>query len=404
MLFYDEYQSIKPSDVEPADFEKLKSKKSANLQKLKSQLRVKGGVDYVDYIHNLMNCSFKAGDKVFGTKKYSFLLFDSLEEMVSEIKQRDKENGLSRLIAGFSWPWISKENKELFDINIGNVSLQWNGVTIDWIHTPNAINEVGCIHTSQGYDLNYAGIIFGKEISYDEKTNEIVILKDNYFDRNGKAGIKDLDRLKKYIVNIYTTILQRGIHGTYVYACDEALRTYLAKHIPMAKKTQELKSLDSYITLDAQDDELNTVRFYDIKAAASGFSPDQIGNEKRIKLPSGIKAANNMFACQVVGDSMNLKIPNGAICLFKEDEGGSRDGKIVLVQHARIQDRDYGDGYTVKLYKSVKNIEGDQWHHKSITLYPMSEDSSYQPIELSDDELLELSVIGIFDRVLYNLY
>jgi DUF2075 family protein/predicted GIY-YIG superfamily endonuclease/SOS-response transcriptional repressor LexA len=404
MLFYDEYQSIKPSDVEPADFEKLKSQTSTSLQKLKSQLRVKGGVDYVDYVHKLMNCSFRAGEKLFAAKKYSFLLFDSLEEMVSEIKQRDKESGLSRLIAGFSWPWISKENKELFDINIGNVSLQWNGVTVDWIHTDNAINEVGCIHTSQGYDLNYAGIIFGKEISYDEKTNEIVVVKDNYFDRNGKAGIKDLNRLKKYIVNIYTTILQRGIHGTYVYACDDALRTYLAKHIPMAKKAQELKSLDSYITTAEQDDGLNTVRFYDIKAAASGFSPDQIANEKRIKLPSGIKATKNMFACQVVGESMNLKIPNGAICLFKEDEGGSRNGKIVLVQHGRIQDRDYGDGVTVKLYKSEIKVEDDEWYHESITLHPMSDDSSYQPIELRKDELRDLKVIGIFDRVLYNLY
>lgn len=400
MLFYDEYQSIKPSDVEPGHFAKLKSQTSTCLQKLKSQLRVKGGVDYVDYVHKLMNCSLKTEDKVFGTKKYSFLLFESLEEMINEIKQRNKENGLSRLIAGYSWSWPSQKNKALFDIHIGNISLRWNSVKLDWIHSINAINEVGCIHTSQGYDLNYAGVIFGKEISYDEAKNEIVINKNNYFDRNGKAGIKDLDRLKKYIVNIYTTILQRGIHGTYVYACDDALRTYLAKHIPMAKKVQELKSIDSYITIAEDDDGLNTVPFYDIKAAASSFSPDQIPNRKRIKLPSGIKATKNMFACQVVGESMNQEIPNGAICLFKQDEGGSRNGKIVLVQHASIQERDYGDGYTVKLYKSVKNFEGDQWHHESITLHPMSDDSSYQPIELSNDELQELKVIGIFDQVL----
>lgn len=403
MLFYDEYQSIKPSDVEPADFAKLKSQKSTSLQKLKSQLRVKGGVDYVDYVHKLMNCSFKTGDRIFGTKKYSFLLFDSLEEMIREIKQRNKENGLSRLIAGYSWPWPSKKNKALFDIHIGNVSLQWNAVTKNWIHTTNAINEVGCIHTSQGYDLNYAGIIFGKEITYDEKTNEIVILKKNYFDRNGKAGIKDLNRLKKYIVNIYTTILQRGIHGTYVYVCDEALRKYLAKHIPMANKAQELRSFDYFVDMDEEDNGLNTIPFYDIKVAASGFSAEQIANPKRIKLPSSIKATKDMFACQVVGKSMNQKIPDGAICLFKKYEGGSRNEKIVLVQHATIQDRDYGDGYTVKLYKSVKNIEGDQWHHESITLHPMSYDSSYQPIELSNDELQELKVIGIFDQVLYTL-
>lgn len=404
MLFYDQYQSIKPSDVDPADFDKLKPQKSTNLQKLKSQLRVKGGVDYVDYVHKLMNCSFKAGDKVFGTKKYSFLLFESLEEMISEIKQRNVENGLSRLIAGYSWSWPSQKDKALFDIQIDNISLRWNSVKLDWIHSLNAINEVGCIHTSQGYDLNYAGVIFGKEISYDEKTNEIVILKDNYCDRNGKAGIKDLDRLKKYIVNIYTTILQRGIHGTYVYACDESLRRYLAKHIPLAKKVQELKLADLIIDSKEADDGFNTIPFYDIKVAASEFSPDQIANEKRIKLPSGIKATRDMFACQVVGESMNRKIPNGAICIFKKYEGGSRNGKIVLVKHSSIQDRDYGDGVTIKLYESEIKQEGDQWNHEFITLHPMSKDSSYQSIELRKDELYDLEVVGIFDRVLYNLY
>lgn len=404
LFFYDENQSIKPSDVDAADFAKLKSLGSTCRQELKSQLRIKGGVDYVEYVHKLMNCSFKAGDKIFGTKKYSFLLFDSLEEMVNEIKQRDTENGLSRLIAGFSWPWISKKNKVLFDINIGNISLQWNSVTRDWIHTSNAINEVGCIHTSQGYDLNYAGIIFGKEISYDENNNEIVILKNNYFDRNGKAGINEPEVLKKFIVNIYTTILQRGIHGTYVYACDDALRKYLTKHIPMAQKEHEIKSFESYLNIEEESDGLNTIPFFDIKAAAGGFSPDQVANEKRIKLPSAIKATDNMFACQVVGESMNRKIPNGAICLFKKDEGGTRNGKIVLVQHSSIQDKDYSGGYTVKMYKSEKNIKEEQWDHGSITLYPMSEDSSYEPIELRNDVLHELKVIGIFDCVLYNLY
>jgi DUF2075 family protein len=83
------------------------------------------------------------------------------------------------MVAGFSWPWASKEDPTVFDIKIEDVELRWNSVNIDWVNSENAIHEVGCIHTTQGYDLNYTGVIFGNEISYDKEKDEIVILKDN---------------------------------------------------------------------------------------------------------------------------------------------------------------------------------------------------------------------------------
>lgn len=127
--------------------------------------------------------------------------------MIGQIKQREEEGGLSRLIAGYSWEWISSKNKDAYDIEIGDVKLKWNGTSNDWINSDGAVNEVGCIHTTQGYDLNYSGIIFGNEISYDKDKNEIVIYSENYFDKNGKQSIKDPEELKAFIINIYKTIL-----------------------------------------------------------------------------------------------------------------------------------------------------------------------------------------------------
>ena len=138
---------------------------------------------------------------------------------------------MSRLIAGYSWPWISKRDKSLYDIEIEGTKLQWNNVHIDWINSADPKVEVGCIHTTQGYDLNYAGIIFGKEITYNRHLNRIEIIRENYHDRNGSAGIDDDERLKEYVVNIYKTIMYRGIKGTLVYACDPELRAYLRSHI-----------------------------------------------------------------------------------------------------------------------------------------------------------------------------
>lgn len=124
ILFYDENQSIKPSDVKKENFDLLKLNKTTKVERLKSQFRVKGGNDYVQYIDNLLNCSLSPQEIIFNSKEYEFTLFDSISDLVKQIKQREVENGLSRLIAGFSWPWISKKDKSLFDIKIGNEKLQ----------------------------------------------------------------------------------------------------------------------------------------------------------------------------------------------------------------------------------------------------------------------------------------
>lgn len=97
---------------------------------------------------------------------------------------------------------------------------------------------------------------------------------------------------------------------------------------------------------------------------------------------------------------MNKKNTNGSYCLFKKDLGGTREGKIVLVEHYSIQDSDFGSRYTVKEYTSSKIVENDSWTHHTITLKPLSYNSKYNNIILKDDELSTLKVIGVFECVL----
>ena len=397
ILFYDESQSIKPSDVKKADFDRLKSSTATKIEYLKSQFRVKGGNDYVKYIDNLLNCKLKDMNAVFNSKDYEFLLFDSIEDIVNEIKLRNKENGLSRLVAGYSWEWISNKDKKKFDIKIDNIELKWNSVNVDWVNSESAINEVGCIHTTQGYDLNYAGIIFGNEITYDKENDEIVILKENYFDKNGKQSINNPEELKEFIINIYKTIMLRGIKGTYVYVCDKNLREYFAKHIPLFKTAKNKIQILKENILPYE----NCIPLFDLKAVAGSFSELQTVNDcEWVELPQQYKPSEDLFACKVIGESMNKIIPNGSICLFRKYSGGSRDGKIVLAEHYSIQDSDFGSGYTVKEYRSKKNVEGDSWSHQLISLKPLSFNSDYTPIEIEEDELSSLKVIGVFERVL----
>lgn len=242
ILFYDEKQTIRPADVRAADFSKLKSLPSTEVHCLKKQMRVSGGSKYIKFVTDLLDCTLPAATDMYNSNKYDFLLFDSVTHMRNEIQLRDKQTGLSRMVAGYSWEWVSKHNPELFDIVLEGESYRWNSVTADWINSDNALDEIGCIHTTQGYDLNYAGLIFGREVTYDKSRNEIVIIDENYYDKVGKFSTTP-EELKGYIVNIYRTVMQRAIKGVYVYAFHPELKEYFSQFIP--KPNTQSKEADS---------------------------------------------------------------------------------------------------------------------------------------------------------------
>lgn len=166
--------------------------------------------------------------------------------MVENIKQKDKEFGLCRNVAGYAWLWKSKGkklpmhltkrdindivNNEIYDLDIGGHKYIWNTKSTDWINSPNSVNEIGSIHTTQGFDLNYTGLIIGNDLRYDDIYNKIVIDRKNYFDTKGKADTTD-EELLEYLLNIYSIMCTRGILGTYIYVCDGKLRNYLKKYI-----------------------------------------------------------------------------------------------------------------------------------------------------------------------------
>lgn len=222
VLFYDHNQSVKPSDISPDKFSDL----SANWFTLKTQMRIKAGDEYSGYIENILRAE-QTNKMVFNN--YDLKLFEDVQEMVDDIKTKDGEYGLSRVVAGYAWEWKSKKKTEAYDIQIDGYSYRWNSVNSDWINSNNAINEIGCIHTVQGYDLNYTGVIIGPELIYRDHQVKVDIAK--YKDRYGKHNSKSNYEMLSYIINIYKTLMTRGILGTYVYVCDEGLRAYLRQYL-----------------------------------------------------------------------------------------------------------------------------------------------------------------------------
>ncbi|MET6998423.1 LexA family protein [Chitinophaga defluvii] len=189
----------------------------------------------------------------------------------------------------------------------------------------------------------------------------------------------------------------RGIQGTYLYVCDEALRAYFAQYIPVYSTISLQRNGAKLVSLKG-----NYVPLYEPQVAAGEFSEQQIVTDsvELISVPEEIKISKDHFACKVVGESMNKVIPNGSICLFRKYNGGSRNGEIVLASHTKIQDVDFGPQFTIKQYFSEKTINDDTWHHSSIILRPLSHDPRYESIILEYDELSEFKIYGIFERIL----
>ncbi|MBA3704375.1 MAG: DUF2075 domain-containing protein [Bacteroidetes bacterium] len=402
IFFYDSAQSVKPSDVDSQDFTILLNEKNTLQLELKSQMRVKGGNNYIQFVNDLLHVKRNETSK-YQEEKYEMLVFDSFVDLYSELTKREKQFGLCRMIAGYAWPWLSspkldpKPAPTVTDIELDGLKFKWNSTDKDWINSSNAFNEIGCIHTTQGYDLNYTAVIFGNEISYSKEKNIIEIDPKKYFDINGKKGISDPEQLKSYIINIYKTIMYRGIKGVFIYACNKELREYLKQHIETFRKEIPFRIL----RFDEVKPYVNSIPLIDISAAAGDFSDLQNHSELTwIEPPFNVSAKKGYFVCKVVGESMNEKIPNGSYCLFKQDKGGSRNGKIVLVESTNINDSEFGSGYTVKEYHSKKNVSTDDWKHESIILKPLSTLKNYSDIELSDDELNNFKVVGIFEKVL----
>jgi hypothetical protein len=402
LFFYDSAQSVKPSDVDSEKFNNLLSDKNSLCFELKSQMRVKGGNNYIQFVDDLLNIN-RQGKTKYQEENYELLVFDNFNDLHFELSKKENEFGLCRTIAGYSWPWKSNPKLNppppptITDIELDGLNFKWNSTDKDWINSSNAFNEIGCIHTTQGYDLNYAGVIFGKEIDFDKHTNSLIIYPDKYFDINGKKGVSDLNVLKSYIINIYKTIMYRGIKGTFLYACNPGLLEYLKGHIEIYKRQIPFRILRN----EEVKPYVNSIPLVDISAAAGNFSELQYNSELIwIEPPFNISAKKGYFVCKVVGESMNKRIPNGSYCLFKQDEGGSRNGKIVLVESTSINDSEFGSGYTVKEYHSVKAVSNEGWKHESIRLKPLSNLEAYEDIVLSEDDLLNFKVVGIFDRVI----
>lgn len=427
VFFIDEDQKVTLKDI--GDKEEIRRwaaelKAEVTELSLESQFRCNGSDGYLAWLDNTLQIQ-ETANETLATKDYDFRIVDNPAELHELILHKNKAKNKARMVAGYCWKWISKKNSLLKDIVIGSYKATWN-LDSDgqaWIIKPNSVNEVGCIHTCQGLEVDYIGVIVGPDLVVRNGTVITLPGERASSDKSihgWKALVKEdpavaKTRLDAIIKNTYRTLMTRGQKGCYVYFVDAETRQFFANRIvsgPVCEQAPETVSVP-----DAKQEVIlpfrrlsqkevrpfeNCVPLYDLKAAAGLFSDEQqISDIDWIELPDIFRPQQGLFVIQIIGESMNRRIPNGSWCLFKKNPAGSRQGKVVLVQHREISDNDTGGHYTVKIYESKKITHEDgTWQHTSIILRPDTTATDYEPVVLNERQSEELQVVGEFVAVL----
>ncbi len=428
VFFIDEDQKVTLKDIGGKEAIRTWAKKlGAEVveSSLESQFRCNGSNGYLAWLDNTLQIRVTANE-ILDTREYDFRIVDTPAELHDLIRTKNKRNNKARMVAGYCWDWISKKMPLLKDIVIGDYQAAWNLETDGqaWIIKPDSVSEVGCIHTCQGLEVDYIGVIIGPDLVVRDGRVLTRPTKRSKMDRSiqgWKKLVKDdpeegAARLDAIIKNTYRTLMTRGQKGCYIYFVDDETRRYFAERLqagpkvetvaekpvePAHKEAASVFPFRHLLPEEARPYE-NCVPLYDLKIAAGNFSDEQqMDGCEWVELPEAFHPQLGQFVTQVVGESMNRRIPNGAWCLFRLASAGSRNGKVVLASHREISDADTGAHYTVKVYESTKeNLADGTWRHSSIILRPDSFLPGYKSIVLSEDQAEDLRVIGELVAVL----
>lgn len=246
IFFIDENQRVTLKDIGSiAEIKKYANYYDAGvyIMELKSQFRCDGSDGYLAWLDNTLEIRETANYDL--DDKYDFKVFDNPNELRKAIMEKNKINNKSRLVAGYCWNWISdgKNKSDIYDIEIPeyDFGMSWNlGNSKTWAIDEASVNEVGCIHTCQGLEFDYVGVIIGDDLRYENNHIVTDYKKRAKTDQSLKGinkiakedGYEEAEKIADTIIkNTYKTLMTRGMKGCYVYCTNKELEEYLKEKI-----------------------------------------------------------------------------------------------------------------------------------------------------------------------------
>lgn len=428
VFFIDDNQVVRPNEIGSTEYIKetaLKNNCKIFEYELEAQFRCNGSDAFVNWINNTLGIKRTANVIWDQHEEFDFKIFSSPFELENAIRKKVSEGFTGRITAGFCWDWsMPNEDGTLKDdVVMGDYKRPWDakpearilapGIPSAslWAYDPNGINQVGCIYTAQGFEFDYAGVIFGEDLVYDFDKQEWIGDPSSSSDSVVK---RSKDKFVDLVKNTYRVLLSRGMKGCYVYFINKDTERFFKTRIETRKgidRKEELKFSDiikeepavlAQILADVEEEEKfkRYLPVYSLAAAAGKFGENMdVQEEGWIKVGIARKLNKKMFIAKVVGHSMEPLIPDSSYCIFSSEVIGSRQGRIVLVQHHSIHDSDTGGSYTVKKYTSKKKHKPDEtWEHEEIML--LSLNKAYEPIIINSEQAADFKITAEFIDVI----
>ena len=246
VFFIDEAQKVTWSDVgEISRIKYYANELGADLEilELTSQFRCGGSDDYLAWLDDSIGLQ-NIPENYFSRDKFDFQIFDSVVELHEVIRTKNKSNNKARMVAGYCWNWVSKKSPNLYDIELdnGNYKARWNLASYgnEWIINDKSVDEVGCIHTCQGLEMDYVGVIIGDDLQVlngrlitnpkaRAKTDKSL---NGYISESKVDPERAVAKADELIRNTYRTLMSRGMKGCYVYFTNPEVREYFKARLP----------------------------------------------------------------------------------------------------------------------------------------------------------------------------
>lgn len=424
VFFIDDNQTVRPDEIGSARYITESALKNGckviEFDELETQFRCNGSDGFVNWVNNTLGIK-RTANAIWNQNEetFDFKIFDTPESLERAIKSKVNEGYSGRMTAGFCWDWSIANNDGTLpnDVIIGDYQRPWNakpeakrlaaGIPKSnlWAYDPNGINQVGCIYTAQGFEFDYVGVIFGEDLVYDFDNQE---WKGNKQKSSDSSVKKAKEKFVDLVKNTYRVLLSRGMKGCYVYFIDKDTERFFKSRIEKSEEkviandiTEDIVNTNGILSeIDEERQYKEYLPVFSLKAVATAF-----GNEESVeqsgwmKVDASVRLSKDMFIAQVVGKSMEPTIPDGSYCVFRFERGGSRNGLVVLVESRLVSDPESYQKFTIKRYKSKKEMNADgTWRHTKIILSPDNID--FEDIVLENVSEDDFRVVAEFVCVL----
>jgi DUF2075 family protein len=242
IFFVDDRQAVTLNDIgSAAEIRRWAKAVGAELVEveLESQFRCNGSQGYLPWLDSVLGIEGESIDE-FDRTSFDFRVVDSPVELHRMIEERNGSNR-ARVVAGYCWDWKSKKDPKADDIVIGDYRRQWN-LGRDgslWIVAPRSIDEVGCIHTCQGLEVDHIGVLIGPDLIYRDGQLRTAVESRSKMDRSVR-GYKNLlkngppdtsARIDNLIRNTYRTLMTRGLKSCFIYSVDPETQDYFRRRL-----------------------------------------------------------------------------------------------------------------------------------------------------------------------------